>query len=87
MLAVPLFVPGIILTSVEKVGMLPTRKAPKTALELACLFIQLYFAVPLALGLFPRIGSIKAADLESEFRELKAKDGSLQTEFAFNKGL
>lgn len=83
----PIFLPPTLLIILERAKINPTRGPAKTALELGLIFIQLYCAVPLALGVFPQIGSINASELEPEFQSLKAKDGSLMTEFAFNKGL
>ena len=39
------------------------------------------------MALFPRMGTIAAADLEPQFQGLKGKDGSPAKEFVFNKGL
>ena len=80
-------IPAIVL-AVEKGKMLPTRAVPKYAFEFSLLFLQLYFAIPVALGYFPRMGSITASELEPEFQQIKSKDGtSFKTEFVFNKGL
>jgi len=84
---VPFFIPPTLLIILERARLQPKKGPAKTALELSLIFLQLYCAVPLALGVFPRMGSISAADLEPQFQSIKAKDGSLVTEFAFNKGL
>lgn len=67
--------------------MMPKRTVSKSMMEFSMLFLQLYFAVPIGLALFPRVGTIKATDLEPEFQQLKTKKGDIATEFAFNKGL
>ena len=91
-LVVPIFIPPILLAGIEKAKLTPTNKPVKLALELSLLFVQLYFAIPIALAYFPRVGTIKAADLEPEFQNIKMKNGGkdsdeLMTEFMFNKGL
>ena len=80
-----------ILVGLEKANMTPTRRPTKLALELGLLFLQLYFAIPVGLAYFPRMGTIKACDLEPEFQAIRAKgagkENELITEFMFNKGL
>lgn len=66
-LGLSMFVPPAILIAIEKAKMTPTRAPHKYALELSLLFIQLYCAIPISLALFPRMGTIKAADLEPEY--------------------
>lgn len=66
-LVTTIFVPPVILTALEKCKLTPTRKGPKYALEFSLLFIQLYFAVPIGLALFPRLGTIPASSLEPQF--------------------
>ena len=71
----------------EKFKMMPKRYASKSLLEVSMIFTQLYFAIPIGLALFPRVGTIKASDLEPEFQNLKTSKGEPATQFAFNKGL
>jgi hypothetical protein len=59
-----MFVPPIILIGLERANMLPKRSPGKYSLEFSLLFLQLYFAIPIGLALFPRVGTIKAAELE-----------------------
>ena len=66
-LVVPIFVSPMGLTILEKANMMPKSKVGNKMLELSLIFVHLYFAVPVALGLFPRMGTIKACDLEPEF--------------------
>ena len=44
-------------------------------------------ALPCAVALFPQLGSIPAASVEQEFRNLTADDGTKVTTFWYNKGL
>jgi len=67
--------------------MMPKSTPGKYALEISLIFAQLYFAVPIGLAAFPRIGSIKADELEPQFQDIRGKDGSHVSEFSFNKGL
>ena len=46
------------------------------------------FAVPMSMGAFPQIATIKASDVEPEFQGLRSKvKGDLITEYKYNKGL
>ena len=74
-LVTTMFVAPITVMAVEKAKLTPTRAPSKLAFELSLVFCQLYFAIPIALGYFPRMGTIKAADLEPEFHAIKTKDG------------
>lgn len=51
--------------------------------------LELYIAVPVGIALYPRIGSIKLEDLETEFsdKQIKSANGELVGKFNFNKGL
>jgi hypothetical protein len=62
-----IFVPPVVLVALEKANMMPKRAPGKYLLEFTLLFVQLYFAIPIGLALFPRMGTIKAAALEPEF--------------------
>lgn len=62
-----IFVPPVILVAIEKAKMTPKRAPARYGLEFSLLFLQLYFAIPIGLALFPRMGTIKASDLEPEF--------------------
>ena len=82
-----MFVPPAILVALERAKMTPKRAAGKYSLEFSLLFLQLYVAIPTALAVFPRMGTIKASDLEPEFQKIRTEKGDLITEFTFNKGL
>ena len=62
-----MFVPPMILVGIDRVKMMPTRAPAKYTLELSLLCLQLYFAIPIGLAYFPRMGTIKASELEPEF--------------------
>jgi len=67
-LVTTMFVPPLILVGMERAKITPTAKPAKISLELSLLFVQLYFAIPVGLAYFPRMGVIKATDLEPEFQ-------------------
>jgi hypothetical protein len=51
----------------DRVGLLPKSKIPRTALELAVIAMSLYVALPLSVSLFPQRGEINANEIEPEF--------------------
>jgi len=52
-LAIPIFIPPIILYTIEKRGMMPRNFYARTALELCAIAFELSCAVPLAIGAYP----------------------------------
>jgi len=48
--------PPLMLMGIERVGMMPRANAPRTAVEVACIALELYICVPLGTGIFPREG-------------------------------
>ena len=84
----PVALPAFALMAIEKVGLMPKTPFLAIPLQVGLICGQLCFAVPLSMGLFPQIATIKAADLEPEFQGLKSKiKGEIITEFKYNKGL
>ena len=69
-LAVPIFIPPTFLYMVERARLMPKNTYMRTALELSIIAVELYFAVPLAIALYPQTGSIKREELEEEFRNI-----------------
>jgi hypothetical protein len=51
----------------DRVGLIPKSKIPRTALELAVIAMSLYVALPLSVSLFPQRGEINANEIEPEF--------------------
>jgi Sideroflexins len=87
-LAGPIFIfPGLSMFLLDKVGMIPKSRVPKTILELAVISMSLYVALPLSVSLFPPRGEIAADQIEPEFREMRNSRGDLVTKFYYNKGL
>ena len=88
LMAMPVALPAFALLAIEKVGLMPKSPFLSVPLQVALICGQLTFAVPLSMGAFPQIATIKASDLEPEFQGLKSKvKGELITEFKYNKGL
>ena len=85
-MAAPLFIPAICMFGIERLNMLPTRKATRLCLDMVLVVINCYVAVPLAVGMFPNLSKIKAQDLEPEFHQVKGQKGFIK-EFIYNKGM
>ena len=84
----PLSLPAFALYAIERVGLMPKSPLLAMPIQIGLICCQLTFAVPLSMGLFPQIATIKASDLEPEFQGLRSKvKGELITEFRYNKGL
>ena len=56
-------------------------------LEIATVALSTYIALPYTLAIAPQKMSLKVADLEPEFQNLKDKKGQPITELFANKGL
>ena len=64
-LPLPIFlIPGISMFLIDKMGMLPKAKLPKTALEIGVLIFSLWIALPLSVSLFPSKGEVSALEME-----------------------
>jgi hypothetical protein len=61
--------------------------AARTGVELGIIAVFLQCALPLAVGIFPEVGTISAAALEPRFRGLKDLDGRPVETFTYNKGI
>ena len=84
----PVALPAFALLTIEKVGLMPKHPVLAVPLQVGLICAQLTFAVPMSMGAFPQIATIKASDLEPEFQGLKSKvKDDLITEFRYNKGL
>lgn len=86
-LVLTIFMPPVALVALERARLMPTNKPLKFTVEFSLLALELYFAVPLGLCLYSRVGTIAAKDLEPEFHGIKDTKGDLINEFTFNKGL
>ena len=84
----PIFIlPGLSMFLLDKVGLIPRARIPKTILELTVISLALWVALPLSVSLFPPRGEIEASEIESEFREMRNSKGELVTRYYYNKGL
>lgn len=64
----PIFIlPGLSMFMLDKFGMIPKARGPKTILELTVIAFSLYVALPLSVSLFPQRGEISANEIEPEF--------------------
>ena len=87
-LSAPIFIiPGVSMFLIDKMGMIPKTRAPKTVLELAVITFSLWIAMPISVSLFPQRGEMKASDIEPEFRDIKNGKGQIVDRFYYNKGL
>jgi len=67
-LSAPTFIiPGVSMFFLDKMGLIPKARAPRTVLELAVISVALYLALPLSVSLFPPRGEINANEIEPEF--------------------
>ena len=75
-LAGPIFIfPGLSMFILDKAGLIPKARVPKTVLELAVITASLYVALPLSVSLFPPRGEIDASEIEPEFRDIRNSKG------------
>lgn len=73
----PIFIlPGVSMFLLDKAGLIPKAKIPKTILELFVIAASLYVALPISVSLFPQRGEItKLDEIEEEFRDIKNSRG------------
>ncbi len=75
-MSLPTFtIPGIAMFMLDKGGMIPKARIPKTALELLVVSFALWTAPPLSCSLFPQKGEISAMEIEEEFRGKRNSNG------------
>lgn len=86
-LNVTIFFPPIALYWIEKKRWMPKHYILRTIVEAFFISLELYFAVPVGIALYPRYGQISASKLEPEFQGIKNRRGELVQDFVFNKGL
>ncbi len=60
---------------VDKAGLIPKARVPKTMLELTVIGLALWIALPVSVSLFPPKGEVKASEIEPEFRRLTNSKG------------
>jgi hypothetical protein len=87
-LSTPIFmIPGLSMFFLDRVGLIPKSKAPRTVLELSIIALALYVALPLSVSLFPPRGDINAQKIEPEFATRTNAKGQLIEKYYYNKGL
>ena len=87
-MALPISLPAFALIAMERAKLVPANKYANMVLQISLICGQLLIAVPAAIGAFPQMATVKAADLEPEFQGLRSKvKGDLITEFTYNKGM
>lgn len=87
-LSAPTFIiPGVSMYFLDRMGMIPKARAPRTVLELTVITFALYLALPVSVSLFPQRGEIDASEIEPEFREMRNSKGQIITKYYYNKGL
>ena len=86
-LAVPIFIPPVILYTIERMHMMPRNFYLRTTIEILAICFELYFAVPFAIGAYPQLGKVSVQEIEEEFKNLTNSKGDPIKEFIFNKGL
>jgi len=84
-LALPLYIPPIMLLMIEKMKMMPRGKYPKMLVELGVIAFELYFAIPFACSFYLQEQTINIALLEDHIIKAAADKGI--KELRFNKGL
>uniref|UniRef100_K3WGK8 Sidoreflexin n=1 Tax=Globisporangium ultimum (strain ATCC 200006 / CBS 805.95 / DAOM BR144) TaxID=431595 RepID=K3WGK8_GLOUD len=82
-----LLLPPYLYEGLKKAKLMPKAKYPRLATELTVLTLCLWGALPAAVALFPQNGTIAAADVEEEFRNLTDKQGNRIEKFTYNKGI
>lgn len=87
-LSFPIFIlPGVSMALLDRFGMIPKARIPKTALELGVIAFSLWIALPISVSLFPPRGEVKNTEIEQEFREVRNSHGKLIERYYYNKGL
>ena len=71
----------------DRYGMIPAARVPRTILELSVISFALWMAPPISCSVFPQLGQIKVGDMEEEFRGKRNQNGEIVEKFMFNKGL
>ena len=72
---------------IDKVGLMPVAKIPRTILDIVVIAFAVGNALPLSVSLFPQRGEIGASKLEPEFRQLTNSKGQHIEKYYYNKGL
>jgi hypothetical protein len=71
----------------DKAGLIPKARGPKTILDLTVISIALYLALPVSVSMFPQRGEISAKEIEEEFIGRRNSRGEEVHTYYYNKGL
>ena len=64
-LSFPTFcIPGVAMAVLDRLGMIPKARVPKTILDIGVIGVALYIALPFSVSLFPQKGTINAELME-----------------------
>ena len=75
------------LYAMERLRLMPKNFILTIMIQMAMFTGELYVAVPLAIAFYPKTGTVKASELEPEYRQWKDQTGNHITQFKYNKGL
>ncbi|KAI8898758.1 Tricarboxylate/iron carrier [Globomyces pollinis-pini] len=82
-----LFLPGLIMSQLEKTTFLKRNPRLNLPLNLVTVSASLLVALPCAIALFPQVASLEVNKLEPQFQNLKDKKGNPIDKVFFNRGL
>jgi tricarboxylate carrier len=87
-LSAPTFIiPGLAMFMLDKAGLIPRARVPKTILDLTVISLALYLALPISVSMFPQRGVISAKEIEEEFVGKRNSRGEEVHTYYYNKGL
>jgi len=79
--------PGILLSFIQYMKIVPKSRAGSIVLELSVLSFAVWIGLPIALSIFPQRAKIPAGKLEANLQDLKLEGGRSIDYYYFNKGL
>jgi tricarboxylate carrier len=82
-----LLFPPAIMSLWDRTGLAKANPKWRPFVQVPVITACLWLALPLAIGLFPQVSSVKAEQLEPQFHNLKDSKGNRVEQFFFNKGL
>ena len=82
-----LLFPPMLMSLYDRLAIAKSKPAWRPFVQVPVITACLWLALPLAIGLFPQMSSIKANDLEPQFHNIKDSKGNKVKTFYFNKGL
>ncbi|KAH8555978.1 Tricarboxylate/iron carrier [Umbelopsis sp. PMI_123] len=82
-----LVIPPLLMGRLQKTEFLKARPGLTAPINLGLIGLSLMTALPAAIAVFPQRGSLKAENMEEEFRNIRDKDGKKLNTLFYNKGL